>query len=74
LTLFKDRVAIWDMRKIKKLKEPIMYIQEPEPIKRIEFCPSKAGRLAVLSEKSSHVNVYRLEERNDYLVSEVVQC
>jgi hypothetical protein len=62
------------MRKIQKLKEPVLYIQEPGPIRRIEFCPSKAGRLAVLSDASAGVNVHRLEERNDCLVSEVVQC
>ena len=73
----KNKIAVWDLRKLSNLpvlKEPVLYIEEPKPIKKIEFCPSKAGRLAVLSEHSSNIKVYRLEEKNDYLVSENVQC
>ena len=49
-------------------------IEERKPIKQIQFCPSKSNRLAVLSENSNQVNIYRLEEKNDTILKDNVQC
>ncbi len=62
------------MRKFNSSKTAIGFIEETKPIKKIQFCPSKAHRLAVLTENSTQVNVYRLEERNDSIYKDTVQC
>lgn len=53
---------------------PVMCIEEDEPVTKLDFCPSRSGRLGVLTEASSCVNVYRLEERNEILYTEAIQC
>ncbi|RNA42728.1 WD repeat-containing mio [Brachionus plicatilis] len=68
-----NKIALWDLRKVRDYKEPVDFIEESKPIKSIQFCPSKSNRLAVLSENSSNVNVYRLEEGNDTLIKEQIQ-
>lgn len=59
---------------MEKSKDPFSLITEQKQIKKVQFCPSKADRLAVLSDGSSQVNVYRLEEKNDSLTKELIQC
>lgn len=49
-------------------------MEESKPIKQIQYCPARADRLAVLTENSTQVNVYRIEERNDNIYKETVQC
>lgn len=50
------------------------YIEEAGPIKQLQFCPSKSERLAVLTENSTQVNVYRMEEQNDNIQVDSIQC
>lgn len=67
----KNQIALWDLR---DYKEPIDFIEETKSIKSIQFCPSRSYRLAALSESSPNVNVYRIEERDDKLIKEQIQC
>lgn len=67
-----NRIAIWDLRKFSC--GPVGSMEEQKSIKSIQFCPAKADRLAVLTEGSSNVNVYRIEERDEHIYKETVNC
>jgi hypothetical protein len=50
------------------------FIEETRQIKKLQFCPSKSERLALLTENSTEVNVYRLEEQNNNIRADSIQC
>ncbi len=54
--------------------QPLSVMNELKPIKEIQFCPSRANRLGVLTEAANQVNVYRLEDVNENIYRETVQC
>ncbi len=49
-------------------------MEESKPIREIQFCPARANRLGVLNEGSAQVSVYRIEEKNEIIYKETVQC
>lgn len=74
LFIFKNKLAVWDLRKFNGDKSLLAEIEEPKPIKRVSFCPAKSDRYAILHENSTHVNVYRFEETNENLTRETINC
>ncbi len=48
-------------------------MEESKPIKQIQVCPARADRLGVLTENSTQVSIYRIEEKHDLLYRETVQ-
>lgn len=70
----KNNLVLWDLRKFQDLRKPVALIEEPKPIKTFKFCPSKPGRVAVLLEAANSVNIYRLEERDNLIYKDTVNC
>ncbi|CAF0718217.1 unnamed protein product [Brachionus calyciflorus] len=68
-----NKIALWDLRKVRDSKKPIDFIDESKQIKKIQFCPSRSNRLAVLTENANYVKVYRLDEKNEILTKEQIQ-
>lgn len=67
-------MAIWDLRKFHDFKQPVALFEEPKQIKKLQYCPARSNRLAVLTEGSTNVNVYRLEEAANGILKEPVNC
>ncbi len=66
------RIAVWDLRKFGC--GPVGLMEEQKAVKCMQFCPAKADRLAVLTENSNYVNVYRIEERDEHIYKQTVNC
>ena len=63
------------MRKFNENQRAIAGLSEEfKEIKKIQFCPAKSDRFAVLTENSTQVNVYRFEEQNNNLSRETIRC
>ncbi|KAL4646854.1 WD repeat-containing protein mio [Arapaima gigas] len=58
-SFFEGQVAIWDLRKFEK---PVLTLSEqPKPLTKVAWCPTRAGLLATLTRDSNVVRLYDMQ-------------
>lgn len=61
ISYFENTIAIWDLRMFDK---PVDLINEPDSILKVQWCPTKCGKLAVLSKNQPAINIYTIRSVN----------
>ncbi len=67
----KNKIAVWDLR---KFQEPLCFNEFQTNIKKIQFSPSKKHKLAVLTEKTTELDLYRITNIDENLQVEPIYC